>query len=199
MHRQIRRATLGLCSLALALPSNLFTAESGARAYANIPVGLNVLQLLYRNSERNDQLQITSDVGILRYMRTMNVMGKIAIIGGYLPYGEVKLSIPAIAYTTSASGMGDPTLIVGMDFIGAPALNKDELKTYDQNLIVGGSLQVTMPFGNYHSYSSVNISSNQWVAKPEIAISKALGDFQLEVYGNAYIYSDNEQYLGTNH
>ena len=48
------------------------------------------------------------------------------------------------------------------------------------DLIVGASLQVSAPFGQYDNDRLVNIGTNRWSFKPESGISKALCQWTLE-------------------
>jgi len=45
------------------------------------------------------------------------------------------------------SGFGDPKLRLAMNFFGAPALKLGEFANYRHDLIIGGSLQVSLPVG----------------------------------------------------
>jgi hypothetical protein len=76
------------------------------------------------------------------------------------------------------SGFGDPRLRFSVNFYGAPALSK-EFAGYRQDLIVGASVQVSAPLGQYSDNRFVNIGSNRWAVKPELGISKAWGPWTL--------------------
>jgi hypothetical protein len=172
-------------------------AEAGARAYGNAPVGLNVLQLLYFQSEsRSNALRLSSHAGVLRYYRYFEMFGQGALIGGFLPYASAKLDIPAAGIHLRTIGMSDPTLVFGMDFFGAPALTREQFRDYRQDLIVGGSVQITAPLGRYDPAKSLNPGGNRWVIKPELALSQAFGDFIFEAFGNYHFFSSNKEYLG---
>jgi hypothetical protein len=69
-----------------------------------------------------------------------------------------------------------------------------EFAGYRQDLIVGASLQVAAPLGQYDPDRLVNIGTNRWFIKPEIGISKALGAFTLEFAGAVYFYTANDDY-----
>jgi hypothetical protein len=47
---------------------------------------------------------------------------------------------------------------------GAPALTLKEFAGYTQDLIVGASLQVSVPLGQYDESRVVNIGTNRWWA-----------------------------------
>ena len=177
----------------------LHAAEAGPRAYKNVPVGINVLQLYYKSSETDGaSLNLKSDVELIRYFRYFDFFGNVAAIGGYLPYANAKLSIPALNFSQSVSGMADPLLLFGFDFYGAPALSVDEYKGWEQNTILGFSLQVSLPLGEYDKTSALNLGTNRWVFKPELAISHQLGTSGLyvESYLNYHLFTKNREYLG---
>ena len=68
-----------------------------------------------------------------------------------------------------------------MNFIGAPALTAAEFKDYRQDFILGASLRLTAPLGQYDSDKLVNIGTNRWSLKPEIGFSKAFGRWTVEL------------------
>lgn len=78
-----------------------------------------------------------------------------------------------------------------VNFIGAPALPLSEYKNYKQNLIIGASLQIYLPGGQYDPDRLVNIGTNRFTFKPELGISKAFGRLILELAGGAAFYTTN--------
>ncbi len=83
-----------------------------------------------------------------------------------------------------------------MNFIGAPALSMKEFADYQQDLIVGASLQVGLPTGQYDADRLINIGSNRWFVKPELGVSKAWGPWTLELSTAATIFGDNDDFYG---
>ncbi len=67
---------------------------------------------------------------------------------------------------------------------------------YEQDVIVGASLRVIAPMGQYDNTRVVNIGGNRWSFKPEIGISKATGPWTFELTAAATIYTDNTDFYG---
>ena len=61
----------------------------------------------------------------------------------------------------------DPRLRFSVNLYGAPALSLPEFANYKQDLIIGASLQVSAPLGQYDADKVVNIGTNRWFFKPE--------------------------------
>ena len=68
-----------------------------------------------------------------------------------------------------------------VNFFGAPAMDLQRFRSYRQDLILGASLTVTAPTGQYDSSRLVNLGTNRWSARPELGASKALGHLTLEL------------------
>ena len=83
-----------------------------------------------------------------------------------------------------------------MNFIGAPALTAAEFKNYRQDFILGASLRVIAPLGQYDSDKLVNIGTNRWSFKPEIGFSKAFGPWTVEFTPGVTFYTDNGDFFG---
>jgi len=196
-----RLCSYACCSVALLsmilLSGQANAAESGARAYNNAPVDLNILQLVYFQSEsRSDSLRLRAHAGVIRYYRTFELFGQAALIGAFFPYAILKLDVPVFGLHRQVTGISDPTLVIGMDFFGAPALSREQFKAYKQGMIIGGSLQITAPLGRYNAANSLNIGGNRWVLKPELAVSQTIGDWELELLANYHFFTSNKSYLG---
>ena len=71
------------------------------------------------------------------------------------------------------AGLLDPRFRVSVNLIGAPALSVKDFANYRQDLIVGVSLQVSAPVGQYDNSKLLNLGNNRWSFRPELGISKA--------------------------
>ncbi|MDQ6970918.1 MAG: transporter [Mariprofundus sp.] len=171
-------------------------AEAGAHAYNNLPIDLNIVQVLYFQSESSGGLsRLTTQAGVLRYYRTFPLFGQVALIGGFLPYARAKLDVPSFALHKQVTGISDPTLVIGMDFFGAPALTREQFKHYKAGTVFGGSLQITAPLGRYDPASRLNLSGNRWVFKPELALTQTIADWEFELLGHYHHFTSNKTFL----
>jgi hypothetical protein len=85
-----------------------------------------------------------------------------------------------------------------MNFIGAPALKTHEFIKFRQKTIIGGSLQITAPLGQYDPNLIVNLGTNRWSFKPELGVSRSLGRWTLELYGSVSLFTANHRYQTVN-
>ena len=94
--------------------------------------------------------------------------GKSAKVDVVLPYaylsGTAKFNGEPVERTVD--GAADPGMRISMNFIGAPALSLAEFRNYRQNFVLGGSLQVIAPLGQYDPQRLVNIGTHRWTIKP---------------------------------
>ena len=95
-------------------------------------------------------------------------------------------------------GFGDPRFRLSVNLYGAPALNLQEFASYRQDLIIGASLQVAVPVGQYDHSKAINLGSNRWFFKPEVGISKASGPWTLELTAAATFFTDNDDFFNGN-
>jgi hypothetical protein len=178
------------------------------RAYVNTPVGMNFLIAGYAYSSgglstdpalplTNAKLDIHTPV--LAYARAFDAWGKSAkfdavLAGGCLD-GTAELSGAPVS--RDVCGMLDPTVRVAVNLYGAPALELKDFVTYRQDLIVGASLQVQAPLGQYDPTRLVNLGTNRWAFRPEFGISKVLDRRLLvEATLGATFYTANDEYFG---
>jgi hypothetical protein len=72
-----------------------------------------------------------------------------------------------------------------------------EFVKYRQQAVVGTSLQIAAPLGQYDPNLRVNLGTNRWSFKPEIGVSRAQGRWTLELYGSVKFFTANNKYLRT--
>lgn len=185
------------------------TAQSiEPRSYSNAPVGVNFLLGGYgytRGGLAFDSLPIT-DPGIatsnavLGYARVLDLWGNSGKFDIVVPYSWLSGSATYLGAPISreVSGFADPTARLSVNLYGAPALSLPEFKSYEQDLIVGVSLQVSAPFGQYDDTKLVNIGTNRWYFKPEIGASKALGQWTLEGQAAMTLFTTNNDFYNGN-
>ena len=139
-----------------------------------------------------------SHVGVFAYATTLNVLGKSAKFDVIVPYVSLaaKGLVFGLPHERYVTGFADPAFRFSMNFIGAPALTAAEFKDYRQDFILGASLRVTAPLGQYDSDKLVNIGTNRWSFKPEIGFSKAFGRWTVELAPAATFYTDNGDFFG---
>ena len=204
----VARAGAMLCIVALVFAATrACAAELEPRAYANAPVGLNFLIAGYAYSEgglstnpsspiKDAHLRIHTEV--LAYARTLDVWGKSGKFDVVLPYSQLSgtAMVDGQPAEREISGLIDPRFRFSVNFYGAPALSMQEFAGYRQDLVIGASVQVSAPVGQYDSSRLVNLGSNRWYIKPDIGISKAYGPLTLELTTGVIFFTNNEDYYG---
>jgi hypothetical protein len=193
---------------------SLLLAAAGAqaqhlepRAYINTPVGMNFLIAGYTYSAgglatdpalplTNAQLDIHAP--FVAYAHAFDAWGKSAkfdaVLGGGCLDGTAALSGAPVQ--RDICGLLDPTFRVAVNFHGAPALALKDFASYRQDLIVGASLQVQAPLGQYDPSRLVNLGSNRWALRPEVGVSKVFHPLLVEAVLAATFYTTNHDYFG---
>ena len=135
---------------------------------------------------------------VLAYARSLDLFGKSGRIDLLVPYAWLSGTGKLLEEERSreVSGLADPMLRFYVNLYGAPALSFDEFRNYRQDTVIGASLSLTAPLGQYDSGRLVNIGTNRWAFKPEVGISQALGRWTLEGTAGVIFYTPNDDFMG---
>ena len=207
----VSNAIRGFVASAILITANfaVHAQDIEPRAYANTPKGLNFLiagygytggGVAFDPSLPVEDAKVRVDSAIFAYARSLDVMGKSAKFNIVLPYAWVEGNATVIGqfHDREISGFADPRVVFSINLLGAPALSVKDFANYQQDLILGASVHITAPGGQYDNTKLLNIGTNRWSIKPEIGISKRLGRLTLELDGGIRFYTDNEQFFGDN-
>jgi hypothetical protein len=133
----------------------------------------------------------------LAYVRSLDVFGKSAKFDVILPYSSfsAKALVGGQPREREMSGLGDPRFRFSINLFGAPALSAKEFANYKQDLIIGVSLQVSAPLGQYDDSKLLNLGNNRWSFRPELGISKTWGQWTAEFAPSAFYFTDNTDFF----
>ena len=204
MYLAVAAAALAVGAISLAHAQDI-----EPRAYSNAPIGVNFLIAGYAYTEgaipfdaslpvKNANLKTSS--AVLAYARVLDLWGQSAKFDAIVPYTWLSGSADQEGepIERNVSGFADPRFRLSVNLYGAPALTLKEFKDYEQDLIVGASLQVSVPSGQYDPSKLVNIGTNRWSFKPEVGVSKAVGPWTLELQAAATFFTDNNDFFRGN-
>lgn len=185
-----------------------FAQELEPGTYQNAPTQANIAIASYGYSTGNvlfdaslpvEGAKATVNVIGLAYLRTLGIGGRSAKIDVQTPVSWATFTgvVAGETRTRSPRGLADPRVRLLVNFIGAPALTLPEFAKYRQRTVVGASLQVVMPLGQYDSTRYINLGSNRWSFRPELGVSSARGRLTLEVTGGGWFFTHNGEYVGS--
>jgi len=215
LDRFCKRSALNWSSLWVMIGAVVFVSENvkaqeaEPRAFSNTPIGLNFLigGYLYAEGKMafNPDLAIAdanfnSNTALLAYVRSFELGGQSAKFDVIVPTSSFSAQgiVNGQPAERQMSGFGDPRFRVSVNLFGAPALSAKDFVSYQQDLIVGVSMQVSAPLGQYDDSKLLNLGFNRWSFKPELGISKAWGPWTFELTPSVLIFSDNKDFFGGN-
>jgi hypothetical protein len=190
-------------------PSQLSGQFTDPRTYDNTPVGVNQLELVYAYAHANASIdtslivagaEVNLNQGTTYFTRYFSFFRRLAWAQAGVPLAGLNGSVSATNIHFSSTGTGDSSYQVAMLLKGGPALSVAKFGSYKPTTTIGASLTITAPTGLYHADRLLNLGSNRWSFKPEIAVSHPFGDkkkWEFDGYANTYFYTDNTCYHGT--
>ena len=182
-----------------------FAQEMEPRSYSVVPVGLHAAQLSYTFSGGEvvsglnsplQNLNINASIIALGYVQTFSLFHKLGRISVGLPYAFLNGTAKAfgIDTATSRNGFGDGRIKLGINLTGSPVLAPKDFQQFQEHTVLGASVVISVPIGQYFSDKLINIGSNRWGIKPEIGVSHREGRLFYEGYAGVWFYTENNQY-----
>lgn len=193
--------------LTLAIANTAAGQEMEPRAYSPAPTGTQFVLLSYGYQSGDVLLDSSlplSDVSInlnaasVGYGRTLNLMGRQANVAVLFPYlwGTARGTVFEDQVTVQRSGGGDVRVRFSTLFKGGEARSPTEFAQRKPSTIIGASVSIVVPTGQYDPARLVNPGSNRWAFKPEMGISKPQGRWTFEAVGGAWLFTTNKSFLG---
>ena len=189
----------------------LFVAAAGAqdlepRAYSSSLVGTSFAGVGFGRSSGDISFDPTLPITnahatlyspALGVGQTFGVFGRQALFTAALPYawGTATGDVGNQQQSVYRSGLADVKARLSVNLLGSPAMSVREFaKRSHRSFILGTSLSITAPSGQYGSTKLINIGTNRWSFKPELGVSYPVKKFDLDLYASGMFFTENRNF-----
>jgi len=194
---------VGVCVLAITVTARAQDLEP--KAYSASPVGAAFLVIGIARSSGSvltdptlplTDVQAKINGAPLAAGYTFGLFGKLALATAAVPYvwGEVSGLVAEEARTVTRSGFADARARLSVNLVGNPAMGLREFVKAPRKTIVGASLTVTAPSGQYTGAKLINIGTNRWAFKPEVGVAVPKGAWDFDAYLGAWLFTRNSDF-----
>lgn len=193
--------------LLLALVSVAGAQELIPAAYTPAPSGINLVSVTAAHNSGDisfdpalpvEDASARISLASLSYARTLSVARRSANITVILPYvvGDLEGIYLGEQTYVERSGLGDAVLRVGVNLLGAPAMTPAQFQSYRARTLIGASLTLGAPTGQYDSSKVINIGTNRWAFKPQLGLVQVVGRWAFDCYVGGAFFTTNTDFYG---
>lgn len=179
------------------------------RAYVITPIHANAITLTYSfydGSIDYGALPISGATGtysvpIFSYYHAFSFFGRSANVVASLPYafGNFQGTVTGAEKQLYRSGLLDSVYRFSVNLKGGPALPPKEFRKWRQKMLLGVSLKVSAPTGQYDATKLINWGTNRWGFKPEFGYSQRWkGRWILDAYFGGWFFTTNPDFWSRN-
>jgi hypothetical protein len=179
------------------------------RAYVITPIHSNAVvfvssfftgSVLFNPTLPISDVTANPKIQIFSFYHSLNLLGRSANIAAVLPYGVGTFEGKVLGTNQSVyrSGLLDFTCRFSVNLKGGPAMSPKDFVKWRQKLLIGASLTVIAPTGQYDPARLINQGNNRWGFKPELGLSRRWGHWVLDTYGGVWFFTTNPTYFSNN-
>lgn len=179
------------------------------RAYLITPIHSNAVVLTYSFFDGDlvfdNAVPVTgatarASVSVFSYFHSFAFFGRNASITASLPYGVGDVRGTVMDNETKAyrSGLFDSSYRLSVNLFGGPAMSVGDFRKWRQKTILGASLRILAPTGQYDPTKLINYGTNRWGFKPELGLSRRFGHWIVDGYGGIWFYTTNHEFFSHN-
>jgi len=195
---------LGLCASGMACGQDL-----APRAYVITAVHSNAVTVTYSYNTGNllfdGAVPITGATAnistpIFTYYHSLNFFGRSANVAVSLPYGVGNFRGTALGAEQHAyrSGLLDSFYRFSVNLKGGPAMQPAEYLKWHQKMLIGVSVKIVAPTGQYDPTKLINWGNNRWAFKTELGYSERWGHWVVDAYGAGWYFTTNQEFFSHN-
>lgn len=198
-----------LCVAGLMWATQSMAQEVTPRFFWPTPKGTKVLvvgysylsgDLLFDASVPIEAADSTINTGILAYTQTIDLWGRTSNFLVSVPYsnGSAQGLVNGVPGERDFSAFGDFSMTLNVNLRGAPSMNKEEFLAFraDPKPLIGASIKVIAPTGEYYSDRLVNVGSNRWTTRFKLGAVYPLKEkLLLELSASAWFFGDDKDFV----
>jgi hypothetical protein len=198
-----------LTVIAVCRLQSLGAQDLSPRAYVITPVHSNAViltwsfydgSILFNGTAPITGATGTYNVSIFTYYHAFGFFGRSANVTGSLPYavGNFQGTVQGAGTQIYRSGLVDSAFRLSVNLKGGPAMPVQEFVKWRQKMLLGVSLKVVAPTGQYDPTKLINWGGNRWAFKPEFGYSERLGHWVLDGYMGVWLFTKNPEFFSHN-
>jgi hypothetical protein len=136
-------------------------------------------------------------VPVLSFYRSFAFLSRSANIAVALPYGygHFEGSVVGAATRVSRSGLADSRVRLAVNLHGGPAMRLAEFAKHRERTVIGASMTMVIPTGQYDPARLINVGTNRWAFKPEVGLSQRWGPWAVDGYAGLWIFTANPKFF----
>lgn len=197
------RSLIALFAVLAAVPAAAQDMEP--KAYSASPVGATFLiasgarstgSVVFDPTVPITDVKAGINAAVVGVGTTFGLFGKLALVSGILPYtwGDISGQVREEAASITRSGLADTRVKLSVNLAGNPAMGAREFAKAPRRTIVGASVTMAAPSGQYDGTKLINLGTNRWAFKPEVGVSVPLGRWDLDAYLGTWLFSSNPDF-----
>jgi hypothetical protein len=199
------RAT-GLVGLVLVTCAPLSAQELEPKAYSASPVGATFLvtsvarsagSIVFDPSIPITDVDARINAAFFGVGTTFDLVGKLALVSVAIPYawGEVSGRVFEEARTVTRSGVADTRVRFSVNLRGNDAMHLGEFVKAPRKAIVGTSVTLLVPTGEYDRTKLINLGNHRWGFKPEVGLAVPIGRWDIDAYTGVWLFTANDDFF----
>jgi hypothetical protein len=128
---------------------------------------------------------------------TFGLLGKLALISAAVPYawGDISGQVYEEAGSVTRSGLADTRIRLSINLRGNDAMRIAEFAKTPRRTIVGASLTVAAPTGEYDGTKLINLGNHRWALKPEAGVAVPRGRWEIDAYAGVWLFTSNSDFF----
>lgn len=138
---------------------------------------------------------------VLSYVHSFSFLGLTSQALVATPYSWAQLSGKVLGQQESAtrSGFGDMRARITVLLAGAPAASLEQIKQAPRKTILGFSMNIIAPTGQFFSDKLINLGTNRFSFRPELALTQPIGRRGLiDIYSGVWFFTNNTEFYPGN-
>ena len=200
---------LFLCTLSL-FSSKAYTQDIEPRRWTPLPLKANIIGVGYGYTNGKiffdpvidiEDATVEGSAFVVQYVRPFRLGKKLARFDAQLPYTIVQWEglLGGTPESVRRSGFSDPRLRLSVNILGPPAMEAKELYEYlvehPVHTVVGVSIAVNLPLGQYYEDKLLNLGQNRFIFRPQAGFTHNWRNWSYELTASVFLYTNNTQFF----
>jgi hypothetical protein len=204
LHLKLASLVVAVCAV-----RGLGAQDLTPRSYVITPLHSNAVALAWSfydgSINFNGALPVSDATGkynvpIVSYYHSFGFFGRSANATATLPYGIGNFdgTLAGAGTHLYRSGLVDSVFRLSVNLKGGPAMPVRQYMKWKQKVVLGVSVKVVAPTGQYDPTKLINWGTNRWSFKPEFGYSQRWKKLQLDGYTGVWFFTTNSDFWSRN-